>query len=70
MNTDVVCTHALRTELEEEGRTEQARTIQEQQRWPMPCLCDDKSELSLLTCLGTLFIQLYLSSPCAAHMLA
>ena len=30
---------------------------------------DDKSELSLLSCRGSLFIQLYPSSPITTHML-
>ena len=39
------------------------------QRWPKPCLRDGKSELSLQSCRGSLFIQLYPSSPSTAHML-
>ena len=39
------------------GRTE--RTQHKHQRWPGLCRGDDKTELSLLSCSGKLFIQLY-----------
>ena len=53
----------------EEERENRAHTQYKHQCWPELCIGDDKSELSLLSCSGKLFIQLYSSSPSTAAML-
>ena len=60
--------HTLWLELEEE-RENRAHTQYKHQRWPEPYIGDGKSELSLLSCSGKLYIQLYLSSPNTAVLL-
>ena len=46
-----------------------AYTQYKHQCWSEPCTEDGKTELSLLSCSGKLYIQLYPSSPSTAHML-
>ena len=60
--------HTLWSEVEEEGE-QSIHTQQRHQRWPEPYIGDDKSELSLLSCSGKLFIQLYPSSHSTIVML-
>ena len=60
--------HILWLEVEE-GRENRAYTQQRHQRWPKPCIGDGKSKLSLLSCSGKLYIQLYPSSPSTAVVL-
>ena len=60
--------HTLWSEVEEEGE-QSIHTQQRTQRWPEPCIGDDKYELSLLSCSGKLYIQLYPSSPSTAVLL-
>ena len=60
--------HTMWLEIEEE-RENRAYTQQIHQPWPELCIGDGKSELSLLSCSGKLYIQLYPSSPSIAAML-
>ena len=53
-----VSDHILWLEVEEEGE-HSLHTQYKHQRWPEPYIGDDKTELSLLSCSGKLFIQLY-----------
>jgi len=53
------CPYPHTTDRARRGRENRASTHNtRQQRWPKPCLCDGKSELSLLSCHTCLFIQL------------
>ena len=60
--------HTLWLEVEEEGE-QSIHTQYKHQRWPEPCIGDGKTELSLLSSSGKLYIQLYPSSPSTAVLL-
>ena len=66
----MLCDHTLWLEVEEEGEQSiRTHTQYKHQRWPEPCIGDGKTELSLLSCSGKLYIQLYLSSASTAALL-
>ena len=66
--TETVRPHTLWLEVEEEGE-QSIHTQYKHQRWPEPCIGDGKPELSLLSCSGKLYIQVYPSSPSTAALL-
>jgi len=66
--TNVVRPHTMATDRRSE-REQSIHTQQRHQRWLELCIGDDKSELSLLSCSGKLYIQLNSSSPSTATLL-
>ena len=60
-------THTMAKVEEEEEHS--IHTQYKHQRWSEPYIGDGKTELSLLSCSGKLYIQLYPSSPSTAALL-
>ena len=66
--TDVVRPYSMAGGRRREGE-QSIHTQYKHQRWPEPYIGDGKSELTLLSCSGKLYIQLYSSNSSTTVML-